>query len=146
MIAADFYLLRVELIRLTRRQSCPQSLRYPYPAAEWATDALEEPKAGTTKSRFRFNCACVKLFTHLMTKRSSRGNFALLAHWYIIVPKQFFFTWPLIDVSSNLKGLSKRPKKNICLFKMLRLRALFWGKTKSGFPNPKTVIALFWQI
>ena len=50
----------------------PQSLRYPFPA-ERATNALEESKIGTTKSWFRFNCACVKLFTHL-TKRSSLAS------------------------------------------------------------------------
>ena len=35
------------------------SLRYPCPE-EPATDALEESKTGTTKSLFRFDCACVK--------------------------------------------------------------------------------------
>ena len=39
-------------------QSRPQSLRYFCPA-DGATDALEESKTGTTKSWFRFVCACV---------------------------------------------------------------------------------------
>ena len=34
-------------------------------------------------------CACVKFFTHL-TKRLSQGNFSLIAHWYMLGPKQFF--------------------------------------------------------
>ena len=74
------------------------------------------------KSWFRFNCALVKLLSHL-TKRPSRGNFPLHAHWNIIVPLQFSFTWLLIDVSSNLKRQSfhnwkdcKEDWRNIHLF------------------------------
>ena len=74
--------LSVEHICQNQGQKRPQSLRYPY-SAEQATE-----KNGITKSWFRFHCACVKLFTHL-TKRSSQGTFALLPHWYILVPKQF---------------------------------------------------------
>ena len=59
--------------RMARTPPCqtrPQSVRYFCPADE-ATTALEESK---TETWFRFNCSCVKLFTHL-TKKSSQGNF-----------------------------------------------------------------------
>ena len=98
-------------------QSLPQSLRYLYPA-ERAMDAREESKTVTTKSWFRFNCACLKLFAN-WTKRSSRGNFALLIHCYnLLVSKQFFFlTWPLNDVfntkESSRKDCPRRPKKKV---------------------------------
>ena len=82
------------MARTPPRQTRPQSLRYFCPADD-ATTALEESKTGTW---FRFNCACVKLFTHL-TKKSSQGKFSLLAHCYnLLFPKQFFFLWPLVDV------------------------------------------------
>ena len=45
----------------------------------------------SSKSWSRFNCAFVKMLTHL-TKRSSQGNFPLHAHWNIIAPLQFSFT------------------------------------------------------
>ena len=62
------------------KQSRSQSIRYFCPA-DRATNALEESKTGTTKSWFRFNCACVKLFTHLTKRRSEmQGKFSLLAH------------------------------------------------------------------
>ena len=73
-------------------QSRSQSIRYFCPA-DGATNALEESKTGTTKSWFRFNCACVKLFTHLTKRRSEMvGKFSLLAHCCnFLFPKQFFF-------------------------------------------------------
>ena len=98
------------------RQTRLQSLRYFCPADE-ATTALEESKTGTW---FPFNCACVKLFTHL-TKKSSRGKFPLLAHCYnLLFPKQFFFLWPLVDVFGEERQVTwkdylRRPKMYICL-------------------------------
>ena len=73
-------------------QSRSQSIRYFCPADQ-ATNALEESKTVTTKSWFRFNCACVKLSTHLTKRRSQiQGKFSLLAHCcYFLFPKQFFF-------------------------------------------------------
>ena len=64
---------------------------------------------------FRFYCACVKLFTHL-TKRRSQGNFALIAHWYMLGPKQFFFLYVSFDrciqcQESNVKGPFKELKR-----------------------------------
>ena len=85
------------IFRMARTPPCqtrPQSVRYFCPADE-ATTALEESK---TETWFRFNCACVKLFTHL-TKKSSQGKFSLLTHCYnLLFPKQFFFLSPLVDV------------------------------------------------
>ena len=93
--------------RMARTPPCqtrPQSVRYFCPADE-ATTALEESK---TETWFRFNCACVKLFTHL-TKKSSQGKFSLLAHCHnLLFPKQFFFLWPLVDVFGE---------ENVYLFK-----------------------------
>ena len=62
--------LIVSVNRTPPRQTRPQTLSYFCPADE-ATTALEESK---TETWFRFNCACVKLFT-LLTKKSSQGNF-----------------------------------------------------------------------
>ena len=88
------------IFRMARTPPCqtrPQSVRYFCPADE-ATTSLEESKTGTW---FRFNCAWVKLFTHL-TKKSSQGKFSLLAHCYnLLFPKQFFFLSPLVDVFSE---------------------------------------------
>ena len=96
--------LIVSVNRTPPRQTRPQSLRYFCPADE-ATTALEESK---TETWFRFNCACVKLFTHL-TKKSSQGKFSLLAHCHnLLFPKQFFFLWPLVDVFGE---------ENVYLFK-----------------------------
>ena len=78
--------------RLVINQSRSQSIRYFCPA-DGATNALEESKTGTTKSWFRFNCACVKLFTHLTKRRSQmQGKFSLQAHCCnFLFPKQFLF-------------------------------------------------------
>ena len=98
------------------RQTRPQSLRY-FCRADEATTALEESKTGTW---FRFNCACVKLFTHL-TKKSAQGKFSLLAHCCnLLFPKQFFFLWPLVDVFGEERQVTwkdclRRPKMYIYL-------------------------------
>ena len=102
--------------RTPPRQTRPQSLRYFCPTDE-ATTALEESKTGTW---FRFNCACVKLFTHL-TKKSSQGKFSLLAHCHnLLFPKQFFFLWPLVHVFGEERQVTwmdclRRPKMYIYL-------------------------------
>ena len=109
-------LIIFRMARTPPRQTRPQSLRYFCPADE-ATTALEESKTGTW---FRFNCACVKLFTHL-TKKSSQGKFSLLAHCYNwLFPKQFFFLWPLVDVFGEERQVTwkdclRRPKMYIYL-------------------------------
>ena len=94
-------------------QSRPRSLRYPNPG-DRETDALEKSKTGTTKSWFRFNSACVKLSTHL-TKRSFRGNFALLADCCnLLFRSSYFLHMTLTDVfteESNSKGLFKETEK-----------------------------------
>ena len=93
--------------------SRPQHLRYPYPAKR-PTDALGESKYSKLEPR-NPGSALVKWFTHLF-KRSSRVNFALLAHRYnLLVPMHFFCLIVTFDRSiskeSNSKGLFKETEK-----------------------------------
>ena len=103
-----------------RKRRCPISS--PAPALPLSSETangrsgrIQIFKIGTTKSWFRFNRACVKWFTHLF-KRSSRVNFALLAHRYnLLVPMHFFCLIVTFDRSiseeSNSKGLFKETEK-----------------------------------
>ena len=81
---------RVWVINLFRSISSPEPA---LPSYNWTGNG----SSGRIQNRnlkilVRFNCARVKLFTNL-TKRSSWGNLALLAHCYnLIVSKQFFLS------------------------------------------------------
>ena len=86
------------------------------------------------KSWFRFNCAFVKLLTHL-TKKPSRGNFPLHAHWNIIAPLQYFLyvtfdrciKWLERTVLSQLKGLLRRLKKYTLISIKVVLGIVLWS-------------------
>ena len=120
-----------------RKRRCPISS--PEPALPLSSETANGPsgriqifKIGTTKSWFRFNCACVKWFTHLF-KRSSGVNFALLAHRYnSLVPMHFFFfvlLWPLSDVflrKVTPKDCSRRPKKKNWNVTTKAMCKLYW--------------------
>ena len=57
-IGASQRMLLENTVKRSQSQSRSQSIRYFCPA-DGVTDALEESKTGTTKSWFRFVCACV---------------------------------------------------------------------------------------
>ena len=73
------------------------------------------------------NPGYVKLLTHLI-ETSSQRNFPLHAHWYIIVPVQFFFTWLLIATSfpgSLLpvpRQVGENPANEVVLIDVSRLK------------------------
>ena len=127
---------RVWVINLVQSTSSPEPA---LPSSSWTGNG----RSGRIQNRnlkilVRFNCARVKLFTNL-TKRSSWGNLALLAHRYnLIVSKQFFFlAWPLIDVFNTedrtRKDCSRRPKKNVAIKTFVRHRNTLISKAVCKF-------------
>ena len=85
------------------------SLSYPcQPLSGWT--ALEESKTGTTKSLFRFNCACVKCSCLPIGDLGafSREFFTKPRFICIFVPKQFSFRY------LQLKYLVKEGSWNNC--------------------------------
>ena len=61
------------------------------PVSSLPLSSITDNKNRNHQILFRFYCDWVKLFTHL-TKRRSQGNLAVIAHWHMLGPKQFFFS------------------------------------------------------
>ena len=128
---------RVWVINLVQSTSSPEPA---LPSSSWTGNGRSRRiQNRNLKILVRFNCARVKLFTNL-TKRSSWGNLALLAHCYnLIVSKQFFFLSVTSDrciystEERTRKDCSRRPKKNVAIKTFVRHRDTLISKAVGKF-------------
>ena len=68
-----------------------------------------------------------------LTKRSSQGKFSLPTHCYnLLSPKQFFFLWRMIDVSSEERQVTE----NVSLFKRREWTFVMHQSIPASTSNP----------
>lgn len=104
--------------------------------------SVEELKTGTIKSWVRFNCPMREIvYPFDQEKFPGEFCFARTLHWYTIVPKHVLFTWPLIYVSRNLKGLLRKPK-NLYIYLKCRDWDIPWSWRKIFFCPHNMITAI----